>query len=193
MLFARNVSPVASNIFILKKEVRKMFKKNDTVLYGSEGVCAVNDITQRQFKDCIMQYYVLKPVYKEGATVFVPVENKDLVAKMKRILSVEDIHQLIEDMPHQTIEWIDNDNLRKEKYREILKNGNRKQLIQLIRTIYLKQEELKKIGKKIHATDDNIFKEAERILYEKFAYVLNIHKEEVVPFIFHQIELKEKS
>ena len=139
-----------------------MFKKNDTVLYSSEGVCVVNDITQRQFKDRIMQYYVLKPVYKEGATVFVPVENKDLVAKMKRILSVEDIHQLIEDMPNQTIEWIDNDNLRKDKFREILRNGNRKQLIQLIRTIYLKQEELKKIGKKIHATDDNIFKEAEQ-------------------------------
>ena len=170
-----------------------MFKKNDTVLYSSEGVCVVNDLTQRQFKDRIMQYYVLKPVYKEGATVFVPVENKDLVAKMKRILSVEDIHQLIEDMPNQTIEWIYNDNLRKDKYREILRNGSRKQLIQLIRTIYLKQEELKKIGKKIHATDDNIFKEAEKILYEEFAYVLNIHKEAVVPFIFHQIELKEKS
>lgn len=170
-----------------------MFKENDTVLYGIEGVCVISEITERQFKDQVMKYYVLKPVYHEGSTVFVPVNNEELVSKMKRILSVEEIHQLIHDMPNEDLIWIDNDNQRKEKYKEILRNGNRKDLAQLIRTIYLKQEELKKIGKKIHATDDNIFKEAEKILYEEFAYVLNIQKNEVVPFIFNQIEVKEKS
>lgn len=170
-----------------------MFKINDTVLYGIEGVCVITEITERQFKGQVMKYYVLKPVYHEGATVFVPVNNESLVAKMKKILSVDEIHQLIHDMPNEDLIWIDNDNQRKEKYREILRNGNRKDLTQLIRTIYLKQEELRKIGKKIHATDDNIFKEAEKILYEEFAYVLNIQKNEVVPFIFNQIEVKEKS
>jgi len=170
-----------------------MFKENDTVLYGVEGVCIVTEITERQFRDQVMKYYVLKPVYREGSTVFVPINNEALVSKMKRILSVEEIHQLIRNMPNEELIWIDNDNQRKEKYKEILRSGNRKDIIQLIRTIYLKQEELKKIGKKIHAADDGIFKEAEKILYEEFAYVLNIKKDEVVPFIFHQVEVEEKS
>lgn len=169
-----------------------MFKKNDTVLYGVEGVCIVSEITERQFRNQILKYYVLKPVYHQGATVFIPVHNEELVSKMKRILSVDEIHQLIQDMPNEDLIWIDNDNQRKERFKEILRNGNRKELIQLIRTVYLKQEELKKVGKKIHTTDDNAFKDAEKILYEEFAYVLNIHKDEVIPFIFNQIEVKEK-
>ena len=36
-------------------------------------------------------------------------------------------------------------------------------------------------------------KEAERLLYEEFAYVLNIRQDQVVPFIFQQIQVEEKT
>lgn len=82
--------------------------------------------------------------------------------------------------------------MRKEKYREILKNGDRQELIQLIRTLYLHQQELKKAGKKFHATDEKILNEAEKILHHEFAYVLDIKLEEVVPFISKEINIEER-
>lgn len=169
-----------------------MYKVNDTVLYGNDGVCIISDIVSRSFRDNVIEYYVLKPVYSEGSTIYVPVENKELVEKMKKILSVKEIYTLIQQVPNTESIWIQNDNMRKEKYKEIIKSGDRLELMKLIRTLYLHQQELKKNGKKFHATDDRFMKDAEKILYEEFAYVLNIHQDEVVPFICQQIEVKER-
>lgn len=169
-----------------------MFKVNDTVLYGNDGVCQINDIISRSFQDKMMEYYVLKPVYSESSTIYVPVENKELVAKMKKILSVKEIHTLIHAVPNTESIWIQNDNVRKERYKEIIKSGDRLELMKLIRTLYLHQQDLKKSGKKFHATDDRFMKDAEKILYEEFAYVLNIHQDEVVPFICQQIDVEER-
>ena len=35
-------------------------------------------------------------------------------------------------------------------------------------------------------------KEAEKMLYEEFAYVLNIRKDQVLPFILNQVQVAEK-
>lgn len=165
-----------------------MFKENDIVLYGMEGVCVIGEIMERELHHQEMQYYVLRPVYRTGATIYVPVENESLVSRMKKVLSVQEIYQLIEDAVHEKMDWIDNDNQRKEEYKQILKDGDRKELMKLINVIYLKHEELKSMGKKIHANDEYVFKEAEKMLYEEFAYVLGIHKDEVVSFIVDRIK-----
>lgn len=169
-----------------------MFQVEDIVLYGNEGVCKIIDICSRMFRDKEMEYYVLKPIYTQNATVYVPKGNEDLVNQMKKILSKEEILALIEQVSQSDLEWIDNDNLRKEKYRNIIKSGDRLEMMKLVKILYQHQQKLKKIGKKFHANDDKIFKEAEKILYDEFAYVLNIQQEEVIPFIAKQIDVKER-
>ena len=168
-----------------------MYKINDMVVYGNEGVCKITDLTKRSFANKVVEYYVLKPVYNEHSIVYIPIDNEELVSKIKRILSVEDIHELIRTLPNEDYCWIENDNQRKEKYREIIKSGNRKELMKMIRTLYLYQQELKKDGKKIHAADDKFFKDAEKVLYDEFAYVLDIEQEDVVSFICDQFEVYE--
>ena len=155
-----------------------MYKINDMVVYGNEGVCKITDLTKRSFANKVVEYYVLKPVYNEHSIVYIPIDNEELVSKIKRILSVEDIHELIRTLPNEDYCWIENDNQRKEKYREIIKSGNRKEL-------------MKKDGKKIHAADDKFFKDAEKVLYDEFAYVLDIEQEDVVSFICDQFEVNE--
>ena len=137
----------------------------------------------------MIDYYILKPVYSEGSTVFVPVNNEELTSKMKKILSLDEVKALIQTMPEMELIWIDNDNRRKEKYKEIIKNGNRNELISLIKTLYKHRESLGENGKKFHATDEKFLQDAEKILYDEFKYVLNIKEEEVVPFIIEQIEM----
>lgn len=91
-----------------------MYKVNDTVLYGNEGICQIENIIEKKLTNQSIEYYVLKPVYKDNATVYVPTQNQDLVKKMKKLLSYDEIMDLIQNMPDCPVDWIENDNQRKE-------------------------------------------------------------------------------
>ena len=39
-----------------------MFQINDTVVYGAQGVCRIEEISKREMAGKAMEYYVLKPV-----------------------------------------------------------------------------------------------------------------------------------
>ena len=169
-----------------------MYNKNDMVLYGSEGVCKVIDIIDKEMDHKVNEYYVLKPINDIHSTIYVPTQNEKLTSKIKKVLSVQEIYELISNMPNEKEIWIDNFNERKEEYTKILYSGDRKELIRLIKTLYLHQEELRKMKKRLYTVDERILKEAINILHEEFAYVLHIKKDDVVPFIFEKIKLQEK-
>lgn len=165
-----------------------MFNVNDMVIYGTDGVCRITDITVKSFADTSAEYYVLQPVRKKGqSTVFVPVHNEKLTSKMQYILSTDEIRELINSMPDEDLLWLDDENARKLQYKEILSTGDRQSLIRLIKTLYLHQQKLQANGKKLHASDDRFFKEAEKMLYNEFAHVLNIKPDQVLEVIMTQL------
>ena len=165
-----------------------MFSVGNIVLYGMQGICEISEITEKKFKSDVIKYYVLVPVFDKSSKIFVPTENKTLTAKMRRILSKQEILDIIEAMPEDEIIWISDDGERKEKYKEILSGGDRTKIIKLIKTLYLHQKHQKQIGKKLHISDERMLKEAEKLLYDEFAFVLDIDRDSVLPFILEKIE-----
>jgi len=161
-----------------------MYQKNDTVIYGSHGVCTILDISEQKFGDKTAQYYVLKPVSTEKSTIFIPVDSPILSGRMRRILSAEEIYRMLEELPEEPSVWFENTDQRKDLYKKTLADGNRMELIKLIRSLYLHQEKQVQKGKKLYAADDHALKEAERMLYDEFAFVLNIESEQVLPFAY---------
>lgn len=168
-----------------------MFQVNDTVMYGSSGVCRISEICAKKFGGSEVLYYVLKPVYDENSTIYCPVDSPKL--KIRQLLSVNEIYRLIQEMPDTQTEWIDNEQQRKEKFSKIVKEGDHRELIKLIRALYFNREEKHRSGKKFYLSDDRIMKEAETILHEEFAHVLNIKLEEVVPFIMGELQKQEEA
>lgn len=164
-----------------------MFSINDTVLYGANGVCRITDICQKEFSGVIKDYYILTPLSNETMTIFVPVNNKLLTNRIKRILSKEEICDLITTASSKHINWIIDDNERKEHYRTILSSGNRLEILNMIRELYIHKQEQLKNGKKMHLSDEQLMKEAERLLYSEFSLVLNIRADEVPKFISSRI------
>ncbi len=163
-----------------------MFSINDTILYGTHGVCHIADIVNAPFDGAKGDYYILNPAHNPASTIYVPVDNEKLTSKMRSILSEEEIYSLIKNMPDEE-SWIENKNDRAIRFKEILNSGNRSQILSLIKTIYKHREELKSCGKKLHAADETAFKEAEKVIYDEFALVLNIRRDQVVPFIMEQM------
>lgn len=165
-----------------------MYQINDIVIYGTNGTCKIVDITDKDFGGTNKEYYILKPVSNISSTIYVPVNSKTLVEKMRRILSTVEIHQIIQSMPTEDSIWIEDESQRKERYRAIINNGDRTDLVKMIKALYQQQLDLEDQGKKLHVSDERFFKEAEKLLYEEFAIVLNIKESEVLPFILNQIE-----
>ena len=169
-----------------------VYSVGDKVTYGIHGVCVICEIEKKEFMGKFSDYYVLRPVYDERSTVFVPTDNETLVSKMSRIMTAREIYDLIKLMPSEDNIWIESSTDRKKKYAEILKSGDRHALVRLIKTLYLHREKQKEAKKKLHISDESFLRDAEKLLYEEFAHVLNITKDQVLPFIMRQIEIEEK-
>lgn len=167
-----------------------MFNVNDTILYGTHGLCKIIDIKEQKFNGQTNKYYVLNPHHNTSSTIYVPIDNEKLASRMRRVLSEEEIYELIKAMPDKESSWIDNKNERSNHFRSILASGDRVEIIKLIKTIYQHREELRATGKKLHTTDEQFFREAEKVIYDEFALVLNIRYDQVLPFIVNQLELQ---
>lgn len=169
-----------------------MLNVGEAVIYGAQGVCSITGTIQKMVGDQTYEYYVLRPVFNDNSTIFVPVNNKKLLSKMRRVLSSDEIYGIIKAMPDEDTDWIEDDSVRAEKYREIISGGDRQKLVRLIKTMYTHEKELKEKGKKLRVSDGVLFRDAEKLLYEEFAYVLKIDRDQVIPFIAAYAETVKK-
>ena len=165
-----------------------MFQINDMVVYGSQGICKITAIEEQSVGGVKKAYFVLKPFKDQGATIYAPTNNAVVLKKMRRLLTVSQIHALIDAMPDEKIIWIDNVNERKECYKKLLAGGEPAALIQMIKTLYTHKKEREAAGKRLHVMDENFFRDAEQILYNEFQYVLNLPgKEALMTYILERI------
>lgn len=165
-----------------------MFEINMDVIYGMNGVCRIVDIRNETFGEEEKLYYVLNPISDLDATIYVPVNNPKSVSKMKTILTKDEVYELIHSMPQEPIIQEKNSKVRKEIFTQIIKEGDRRELIKLIKTVYVQKKQREKEGKKVWASDETALKKAERILYEEFAVVLELHYDEVIPLIHSELK-----
>ncbi len=166
-----------------------MYNINDAVLYGVNGICTISDIEEKTINKEKKQYYVLKPVYNKASTLFVPMDSEPLMAKMKKLLSKSEIYELIDNIKDEEINWIDNEQERNRRYTEILKSGDRREIMKMIRALYNHRQKIKETGRKFHVADEKIMRSAEGILHEEFAYVLDIKREQVTDFIVEHLSV----
>ena len=159
-----------------------MFKKDDLIKYGLNGICKVTDIITRDFGGGQIKYYVLTPLNEKDSTYFVPTENELLTSRMQHILSRDEVYALIDDSP-SSVDWVDNDKQRADVFAKILSSKDRRDIISLIKTIKYKKAELQGLGKKLHVVDERALADAERLISEEFAASLGIKPKDVAGFI----------
>ena len=79
--------------------------------------------------------------------------------------------------------WIEDENQRKQQYRELINSGDCAGLIGMIRLLYRHKEHQLSQGRKFHMCDENFLRDAEKLLASEFSYVLNIPSNEVGQYI----------
>ena len=162
-----------------------MFKVGDYVVYGSTGVCRVEDITMLDMAGTEKEYYVLVPVYNKNGKAFLPVDNTKVV--LRPVLTKDEALKLIDTIPQ--IEEISpvNDRGREEKYKELARTCDCRSGVTIIKTIYVRKQERLAQGKKVTSTDERYFKLAEDSLYSELGFAMDMDREEVSGFIRERI------
>ena len=168
-----------------------MFQINDTIIYGSEGVCRIVAIEEKNFVGVNKNYYVIKPVEKDGLITYVPLDSEILVSRMRKLLSKEEINELIDSLPEKPMDWISNERERKEEYKKLLLTGDRVELLKMIHAVHIERQSRESMNKRLHIADEHFLKEAEQCIYSEFRYVLEIEQEEIIPYIIARIDKKE--
>ena len=165
-----------------------MFKVNDVVVYAAHGVCEIVGTEDQRFGGKSESYFVLKPKIDKAATFYVPASNPKALAKMRKVMSRQEIDDLIDSMPNRQTTWIANENERREAYKKTIASGDQSAIISMIRTLYLHKKEREAEGKRPRVSDENLMKDAEQILYNEWQYVLNVDKDGLMAYIFERIE-----
>lgn len=168
-----------------------MLEKGSFVIYGGNGVCRVTDIRSETMYKTTRTYYVLESVNDPGATIYVPVDNEALLARMRKIPDREEILIMLDALKDEMFSWEPDNRLRAEQFGAILDRCDQRELLVLICTIREKRREIAAENKKLSASDDSALKRAEKIINGEFGFALSIPPEDVPGFIFARLLEKE--
>lgn len=154
-----------------------MYKVGEIIAHNKLGLCTIKEITQINDID----YYVLISNL-DDTKIMIPVSNADKLTR--KIITKEEIEELVNKIPNINIDLIKDFKTRIKTYDELLKSGEIENLAILSRTIY----EYKKESNNLTVADKEIFKAAEKILFDELAYVLNMDdKNDVAKYLFKNV------
>ena len=160
-----------------------MYSVNEKIHYGGSGVCVIQEIASMRFGRTRERYYVLKPVYQNTSVIYVPVENEQLVAKMRPVLSREEVDSLIDGIAEIPTAWEEDPQARKANFDALLRSNECRSLIVIIKTLNAHKERRQADGKNLHVADETYLREAQRLLYDEFAGALDIQPAQVRDYI----------
>lgn len=162
------------------KDGRDMYTVSEIIAYSSQGVCEITEICQREVAGKIMDYYVMKPVFDNRSTVFVPVDNDKLVSRIRRTMTADEASDLLEHINSGEIIWDDNDARRRELYQGILTEGIPSQLACLFRTLTLRKRTLEGCSRKLRSSDETCLRQAERLLTRECCYASGENADDIL-------------
>lgn len=160
-----------------------MFQIGDQVVYGIHGVCRVIGLEERTVDHKRIRYFALEPLDQPGARYFVPSENPAALSKLRHLISREDLENLLASTDIRETCWIDDENQRKQRYRELINCSDRVALLRMINTLHQHKKAQVEAGRKFHLCDENFLRDAEKLLNAEFSLVLGIQPTEVEGYI----------
>ena len=165
-----------------------MFQIGNRVVYGIHGICTIVGVELRSVDRKKVEYFVLEPVEQPGARYYVPTGNQAALAKLKHVLTAGELEQLLSSKDARADCWIADENLRKQKYRQLINSGDRAALISMVRTLHDHKKAQLAAGWKFHLSDENFLRDAEKLLNAEFSLVLNIPVGKVAEYIITKTE-----
>lgn len=158
-----------------------MFKKGKFILYGTVGVCQIEEISKTDFSDNDRLYYYLVPRFEKETTIYIPV-NSDKV-KMREIMTRQEAESFVQTWPSVECKQYTSDRDRPQAYKQVLQSGDCVELAAMIKEISQLEQSCKGKGKILPIREREGVKSARKLLFGELAAALDIHPEDVADYI----------
>ena len=144
------------------------------IMYGSRGVCRVEDIgTPKFLADAGKEYYTLRPPFTTSdERIYVPV-NTDV--HMESVMTSEEALHYLENLRKMRVRPLQSSKkqLLTDHYQRLLSNCDANSHLQLLKELRQKERTAAEKGKKLGITERQFQKKAERLVSEEFAVALH--------------------
>lgn len=166
------------------------FRVGEIIVYGSNGVCKIDDIKETSFfKEPPKPYYFLSPLFvKSSSVIYVPMDNPVQTDKIKPIMTEKEADEFIKSLPVTGMEWIEDRNRRKEAFTKVLSSGTRSEIAALIELIMSHRKFLEAEGRKLNAQDERALSEAMRRIDNELAVIKGVEPSEIQKKIIGMID-----
>ena len=170
-----------------------MFSVGEYIVYGTTGVCKVEEIGTLQMsgvsKDKL--YYTMTPIGSQGSRVYVPVDSDKAV--IRPVLSKDEAVALVEQIPSIELLWVADEKRREEIYKATFRTCECRERNKIIKTLYLRKMSRIAEGKKVTVVDGKYLHMAEERLYEELGLALGMDKEAVIEYITQHVEKSKEA
>ncbi len=164
-----------------------MYQAGQQVMYGIHGVCRIVDTEERLVDRKRVTYLVLEPTGQEGSRYLVPTHNAAAMAKLKTILSRQELEALLQSPEAKEDGWITDENHRKQAYREMIGSGDRVRLLRMVSSLYRHKAAQAAAGRKCHISDDNFLRDAEKLLTSEISVVMAMDGDQARKYLREQL------
>ncbi len=162
--------------------MNKLYNVGDFIVY-KKSVCKIKEIKNNKLNGT--DYYILSPIDDESLIIDTPTNNK--MGYIRDIMSKETANNLINKIPEIEPLTNINDKLLERTYKDLLYNGTCEDLIKIIKTTYLRNDNRLKNNKKLSEKDNIYFKQAEKYLYNEISVSLNMSFEDTKNYIINRV------
>ena len=169
-----------------------LFRVGDNVNYKNGGICRIVDICELDYGAGKQAYYVLRSVYENDTTIRVPVNSKAVQTNMRRLLSKEEIDQIILDTEHSENLWVEDYKKRAAAFEQILDSGNRADILWVIKSLSLYRQKAREQKRKFGVTDEKLLEKASKMVLQEISFILDLKQNEVLPYIIQKAQEAQK-
>ena len=140
-----------------------MFEKGDFIVYGTVGVCQVDDISKTDFSDNDKLYYRLIPKFESNRTISIPVDTTKVM--MRSIMTRREAQNFIQSWPNVKCKGYRNDKERPLVYKQIFQSGSCTELAAMIKEILQMEQSRKSRGSVLNIREKDGVKTARKLLF----------------------------
>ncbi len=165
-----------------------MYQVGDYLVYGMEGICRVEAVGYPRLSGVSRDrlYYTLTPIGKTDS-IYIPVDTQVYIRKP---LNPEDAQALLASVAQVPLcpDIPADARLLASYYQEIIASHDAQRLMQLYKTLYLKQQALSGSRRSLSVTDMRYWKQTENLLFGEIAFVLGVSYAESVRMVRQRLD-----
>ncbi|PXV96160.1 CarD family transcriptional regulator [Lachnotalea glycerini] len=159
------------------------YQVGEKVMHPVEGACYVKGIITMKRGNKEHQYYKLVPLLNETTVVYIPVISQN-ANRIRKIMSVNEIDKIPNELNKIEINWISDNRKRQESFSTVIKSCDTVKITKII--IMMLQRELEK---PLQSMDKDILCKAQKLAYSEIAIVKGKTFEEVKQEMKNKVQL----